>query len=187
MVGDFERHIGLIPDGGRRLVAFLGSTIGNLDPAERAGFLAGIGAVLHAGDAFLLGVDLVKDPARLEAAYNDSAGVTAAFIRNVLLVLNRELGASFDPARFEHAASWDAANEWMDLRLRSTVEQSVPVAALGVEVPFGAGEEMRTEISAKFRREGIEAELRDAGLAPARFWTDHAGDFGLCLALASSS
>ena len=186
VVGDFERHLGLIPGGGRRLVAFLGSTIGNLDPAERAGFLAGIGAVLHAGDAFLLGVDLVKDPARLEAAYNDSAGVTAAFIRNVLLVLNRELGASFDPERFEHAASWDEENEWMDLRLRSSVEQAVPVAALGVEVLFRAGEEMRTEISAKFRREGIEAELRAAGLAPARFWTDAAGDFGLVLAMAAS-
>lgn len=184
VVGDFEHHLGVIPDGGCRLVASLGSTIGNLDPFERAGFLARIAAALHAGDAFLLGVDLVKDPARLEAAYNDSAGVTAAFIRNVLLVLNRELGAVFDPERFEHAASWDPANEWMDIRLRSTVEQAVPVAALGVEVQFAAGEEIRTEISAKFRREGIEAELREAGLASARFWTDAAGDFGLCLALA---
>ena len=184
VVGDFERHLGFVPDGDRRLVAFLGSTIGNLEPVERARFLAQVGAALHPGDAFLLGVDLVKDPARLEAAYNDSAGVTASFIRNVLLVLNRELGASFDPARFGHAASWDAANEWMDLRLRSTVEQAVPVAALGIDVHFAAGEEMRTEISAKFRRERIEAELRDAGLAPTRFWTDDAGDFGLSLALA---
>ncbi len=184
VVGDFERHLGVVPAGGRRLVAFLGSTIGNLAPVERAVFLARIGAALHPGDAFLLGVDLVKDTARLRAAYNDSAGVTAAFIRNVLLVLNRELGAAFDPARFEHVASWDAANEWMDLRLRSTVEHAVPVAALGVEVHFGEGEEMRTEISAKFRREGIEGELREAGLTPAQFWTDEAGDFGLCLALA---
>lgn len=183
VVGDFERHLGLLPGGGRRLVAFLGSTIGNLPPERRAPFLAEVGASLGPGDAFLLGTDLVKDVARLEAAYDDRAGVTAAFNRNLLRRLNRELGADFDPGRFEHVARFDLEREWIEMRLRSTADQVVTVAELGLTVRFETGEEMRTEISAKFRRQGIQAELVAAGLEPVRFWTDPAGDFALCLSV----
>jgi L-histidine N-alpha-methyltransferase len=182
VVGDFEHHLGLLPvSGSARLVAFLGGTIGNLDPAERAKFLSEVASGLRPGDGLLLGTDLVKDVARLEAAYDDAAGVTAEFNRNVLLVLNRELGASFDPALFDHLAVWNAEEEWVEMRLRSGVDQSVVVAGLGLTVPFAAGEEMRTEISAKFRREGVAAELAAAGLELAHWWTDSAGDFALSL------
>ncbi|MDQ3943792.1 MAG: L-histidine N(alpha)-methyltransferase [Actinomycetota bacterium] len=184
VVGDFEADMGLLPVGGRRLVAFLGSTIGNLTPSVRAGFLGGIGAALQPGDAFLLGVDLVKDTARLEAAYDDAAGVTAAFNRNLLRRINRELDADFAPERFDHVARFDADAEWIEMLLRSRIDQVVTVGALNLSVVFTAGEEMRTEISAKFRPEGVEAELTAAGLTPLRFWTDPAGDFGLSLAVA---
>jgi L-histidine Nalpha-methyltransferase len=182
VVGDFERHLPLLPAGGRRLVAFLGSTIGNLAPDPRATFLAEVAAGLRPGDAFLLGTDLVKDPARLEAAYDDDAGVTAAFNRNVLQVLNRELDADFAPERFEHVARWVPEHEWIEMRLRSCDAQTVPVRALDLDVSFAGGEEMRTEISAKFRRAGVEAELADAGLELAHWWTDPAGDFAVSLA-----
>lgn len=188
IVGDFERDLRLLPHpsdgtvgGRRRLVAFLGSTIGNLVPAERAAFLGELASVMDPGDAFLLGTDLVKDPRRLEAAYDDAAGVTAAFNRNLLSVLNRELGAGFVPHRFEHVAFFDRENEWIEMRLRSTGSQVVPVRALSLEVTFESGEELRTEISAKFRREGVQAELAAAGLELARWWTDPDGDFALSL------
>jgi L-histidine Nalpha-methyltransferase len=184
LVGDFEGDMGRLPGGGRRLVAFLGSTIGNLGPEARAGFLGGIGAVLQPGDAFLLGVDLVKDVTRLEAAYDDDDGVTAAFNRNLLSRINRELGADFVPDRFDHVARFDPDTEWIEMLLRSSVDQVVTVRALDLKVDFAAGEEMRTEISAKFRPLGIEAELTAAGLAPLRFWTDPDGDFGLSLSVA---
>ena len=180
--GDFDHHLGTIPGGGRRLVAFLGGTIGNLDPKQRAEFLAALAANLAPGDGLLLGTDLVKDPARLVAAYDDAAGVTAAFNRNVLAVVNRELDADFDVDRFAHVALWDEDQEWIEMRLRSTVAQDVTVAELGLVAAFEAGEEMRTEISAKFRRDGVDAELAAAGLDLARWWTDPAGDFGLSLA-----
>jgi L-histidine N-alpha-methyltransferase len=183
VVGDFEHHLDLLPAGGRRLVAFLGSTIGNLTPERRSAFLKAVGASLQSGDGFLLGTDLVKDVGRLEAAYDDSAGVTAAFNRNLLVRLNRELRADFVTERFEHVARFDVEREWIEMCLRSTCDQVVTVAALGLEVSFAAGEEMRTEISAKFRPEGIEGELVAAGLRPARFWTDPDGDFGLSLAV----
>jgi L-histidine N-alpha-methyltransferase len=183
VVGDFTRHLGELPREGRRLVAFLGSTIGNLTPGERAQFLGELAATLQPGDSFLLGTDLVKDPGRLVRAYDDAEGVTAEFDRNVLLVLNRELKADFDPAAFDHVARWDPEREWIEMRLRSTVDQVVSVAALDLEVAFAAGEEMRTEISAKFRREGVERELAAAGLRLTRWWTDPAGDFGLSLAV----
>jgi L-histidine N-alpha-methyltransferase len=182
VVGDFTRHLRLLPDGGTRVVAFLGGTIGNLLPAERAAFLAALRGALEPGDWLLLGTDLVKDVGRLEAAYDDSAGVTAAFNRNLLVRLNRELGADFVTERFEHVARFDPEREWIEMCLRSTCDQVVTVAALGLEVSFAAGEEMRTEISAKFRPEGIESELAAAGLQPVRFWTDPDGDFGLSLA-----
>ncbi len=181
VVGDFTRHLDLLPRSGRRLVAFLGSTIGNLEPEPRAEFLRDLAATLQPGDSFLLGTDLVKDPARLVRAYDDAAGVTAAFNRNVLAVLDRELGADFDPAAFEHVAVWDADAEWIEMRLRSRTDQVVRVPALDLEVPFAAGEEMRTEVSAKFRRERVEAELAGAGLRLTHWWTDPDGDFGVSL------
>ena len=181
VVGDFERHLGLLPGGGRRMIAFLGSTIGNLDPGQRAEFFAEIVATLEPGDTFLLGTDLVKDVGRLEAAYDDAAGVTAAFNRNVLHRLNRELDADFVPDAFEHVALFDTDREWIEMRLRSTVDQVVSVAGLGLTVPFVAGEEMRTEISAKFRPDGVAGELTAAGLRLVEVWTDPAGDFALSL------
>ena len=181
-VGDFERDLGAIPAGGRRTIAFIGSTIGNLEPAARAAFLAQVGAALRPGDTFLLGMDLVKDAGRLLEAYNDAAGVTAEFNRNVLLVVNRELDADFRVEEFEHVALWDAEHEWIEMRLRAAREQTVTIGDLGLVVSFAAGEELRTEISAKFRRAGIESELAAAGLRILQFWTDRPGDFGLLLA-----
>ncbi len=183
VVADFTRHLGELPRGGRRMIAFLGSTIGNLEPEPRAKFLAELSGTLGPEDSFLLGTDLVKDPQRLVRAYDDAAGVTAAFNRNVLAVLNRELDAGFDPDAFDHVALWDAEREWIEMRLRSRVEQVVRVGALDLDVPFAAGEEMRTEVSAKFRREGVEAELAAAGLRMTHWWTDPDGDFGVSLSV----
>jgi L-histidine N-alpha-methyltransferase len=181
VVGDFERHLSLLPAGGRRMVAFLGSTIGNLPPGQRAEFLADVVAGLEPGDTFLLGTDLVKDSGRLEAAYDDSAGVTAAFNRNVLHRLNRELDADFAPDAFDHVALFDTEREWIEMRLRSSADQVVTVGELGLTVRFAAGEEMRTEISAKFRPDGLAGELTVAGLRLLELWTDPAGDFALSL------
>ncbi|MGY1845191.1 L-histidine N(alpha)-methyltransferase [Modestobacter sp. SYSU DS0875] len=182
VVADFTTGLAELPREGRRLVAFLGSTIGNLEPADRAAFLRALAATLQPGDAFLLGTDLVKDPDRLVRAYDDAAGVTAAFNRNVLAVLDRKLEADFDLDAFAHVAVWDAEREWIEMRLRSVRDQVVRVAALDLEVPFAAGEELRTEISAKFRRERVESELGAAGLQVTHWWTDPAGDFALSLA-----
>jgi L-histidine Nalpha-methyltransferase len=181
-VGDFEHDLGAIPHSGRRMIAFLGSTIGNLDPPARARLLSQVGAALRPGDTFLLGTDLVKDTGRLVRAYDDAAGVTAEFNRNVLRVINRELSADFDLDEFEHVAIWDPAREWIEMRLRSTRAQTVRVADLGLTVTFAPGEEMRTEISAKFRPEQVRSELDAANLETVRFWTDPDGDFGLTLA-----
>ncbi len=181
VVGDFDHHLGDLPGGGRRLVAFLGGTIGNLGPERRASFLKELAASLRRGDTFLLGTDLVKDVARLEAAYNDSAGVTANFNRNVLAVLNRDLGADFDLEQFEHVARFDHEREWIEMALRSVADQVVTLADLDLQVSFATGEEMRTEISAKFRRPTLEAEMEGAGLELAHWWTDEAGDFALSL------
>jgi L-histidine Nalpha-methyltransferase len=185
VVGDFGRHLSFLPEGRRRLIAFLGSTIGNLPPIERAGFLESVEATLNPGEALLLGVDLVKDVVRLEAAYNDSAGLTAGFNRNILHVLNRELGGDFEPEQFEHVARWDGDDEWIEMVLRSSRRQEVVLEELDLVVSFAAGEEMRTEISAKFRREGVEDELADAGLELQRWWPHESGDFALALAVAS--
>ncbi len=181
VVGDFEHHLGAIPTGGRRLVAFLGGTIGNLPPKQRSRFLSEVASLLAPGDGLLLGTDLVKDVGRLEAAYDDAGGVTAEFNRNVLHVVNRELGADFVPERFTHVARFDPDEEWIEMWLRSTGEQQVTVADLGLTVGYDDGEAMRTEISAKFRRRGVEAELGDADLALARWWTDGDGDFAVSL------
>jgi L-histidine Nalpha-methyltransferase len=183
VVGDFERHLGALPVNGRRLVAFLGSTIGNFAPEPRAAFLAALRATLRDGDTFLLGTDLVKDAGRLVAAYDDKAGVTAQFNRNVLAVINRELDADFDLAAFTHVALWNDREEWIEMRLRSERDQTVHVRGLDLTVRFAAGEVMRTEISAKFRRERVEAELAAAGLRLTHWWTDPAGDFALSLSV----
>src|SRR5919204_2306815 len=183
VVGDFQRQLSTLPDGfSTRVLAFLGSSIGNFGPKERERFLAAAAAVLRPGEWFLCGFDLVKDPARLEAAYNDSAGVTAEFNRNVLCVLDRELHADFDPYAFDHVAFYDRANEWIEMRLRARRSQTIRIEGLGLEVAFADGEEMRTEISAKFRREKVEAELVAAGFGLTHWWTDAAGDFALALA-----
>jgi len=182
LVGDFDHHLSELPESGRRMIAFLGSTIGNFGPPRRAEFLAALAAAMDAGDSLLLGTDLVKSPARLIAAYDDGDGVTAEFNRNVLRVINRELQADFSPGRFGHVARFDEEAEWVEMRLRSGTDQEVEVHALDLGVQFGDGEEMRTEISAKFRRDRVEDELAAAGLALARWWTDENGDFALSLA-----
>jgi L-histidine N-alpha-methyltransferase len=181
--GDFEEHLGEIPGGGRRLVAFLGSTIGNLTDGPRAEFLASLAHVLAPGDTLLLGTDLVKDPARLVAAYDDSAGVTAKFNRNVLAVVNRELHADFDIDAFEHVAKWNADEERIEMWLRARGAQQVFIADLDLTVDFADGEEMLTEVSCKFRPETVAAELAAAGLTRTHWWTDRAGDFALSLAV----
>ena len=181
--GDFEEHLGKIPSVGRRLVAFLGSTIGNLTPGPRADFLTSLSETLQPGDSVLLGTDLVKDTDRLVRAYDDSAGVTAAFNRNVLSVVNRELDAEFDLDAFEHVAKWNADEERIEMWLRADAPQQVTIAGLDLDVAFGAGEEMLTEVSCKFRADGVADELAKAGLRQTHWWTDEAGDFGLSLAV----
>jgi L-histidine Nalpha-methyltransferase len=184
VVGDFNEHVRFLPrspNGGPLLVAFLGSTIGNFDDNERARFFAALRMVLRPGDWFLLGADLVKAKRRLDAAYNDAAGVTVAFNKNVLRVLNRDLRATFDESLFEHVAAYDRDRELVDIRLRALTTHDVKVRALGLTVHFAAGEEMRTEISVKFTRAGLEKALRAAGFGRARFWTDRAKDFSLSL------
>jgi L-histidine Nalpha-methyltransferase len=183
LVCDFEHHLERIPDGaGPRLVAFLGGTIGNLYPEARRDFLARLAALLGPEDRLLLGTDLVKEPARLEAAYDDSQGVTAEFNKNVLEVLNRELGADFDLDAFEHVARYDGERERMDIRLRSIAAQTVRVEELDLEVGFAAGEEMRTEISSKFTRAGLERIYSESGLEMSGWFTDEAEDYALSLA-----
>ena len=181
--GDFEEHLGKIPAVGRRLVAFLGSTLGNLTPGPRAEFLVSVSEMMQPGDTLLLGTDLVKDVDRLVRAYDDSAGVTAQFNRNVLTVVNRELGADFDVPAYEHVAKWNADEERIEMWLRSTRPQRVHITALDLDVDFADGEEMLTEVSCKFRPTGVDAELEAAGLRRTHWWTDEAGDFGLSLSV----
>ncbi|MFE0444602.1 L-histidine N(alpha)-methyltransferase [Streptomyces fungicidicus] len=184
LIADFTAPLTLPATPGPRLVAFLGGTVGNLLPAERAGFLAAVRGLLAPGDALLLGTDLVKDQEVLVRAYDDAAGVTAAFNRNVLSVVNRELGADFDPAAFGHVAVWDAGHEWIEMRLRSLTAQTVKIPALELAVDFSAGEELRTEVSAKFRKEGVRHELSVAGLELTHWWTDEEARFALSLSVA---
>jgi len=184
LIADFTGGPALPDTPGPRLVAFLGGTIGNLLPAERAAFLASARSLLSPGDALLLGTDLVKDESVLVTAYDDAAGVTAAFNKNVLAVVNRELGADFDPDAFDHVALWDSEHEWIEMRLRARTAQTVKIPALDLAVDFADGEELRTEISAKFREEGVRAELADAGLELTHWWTDTEGRFALSLSVA---
>lgn len=182
IVGDVERHLEHLPQPiGPRVLAFLGGTVGNFLPGARRRFLRDLAGRLGPDDHLLLGTDLVKDPARLVAAYDDDAGITARFNANVLSVLNRELDADFDPSCFAHVAHWDADRECIEMRLRSLVSQTAKLAAIDLKIGFERDEEMRTEISTKFRRGGIEAELAAAGLRLAHWWTDRAGDFALSL------
>jgi L-histidine Nalpha-methyltransferase len=185
LVCDFEHHLERIPSvDGARLVAFLGGTVGNLYPRPRRAFLERIAALLGPDDHLLLGTDLVKETARLEAAYDDAAGVTAEFNKNVLEVLNRELGGDFDLDAFEHVARYDVEEARMDIRLRSLADQEVRLDGLDLEISFAAGEEMRTEISAKFTRERLDSVYAEAGLEMCGWFTDAAGDYALSLARA---
>jgi L-histidine N-alpha-methyltransferase len=185
IVGDFERHLGHVPDpvdGRPRIVAFLGGTIGNFTPGSRRRFLRSLSRLLGPDDFLLLGTDLVKDPAVIEAAYDDGAGVTAAFNRNVLTVLNRELDADFVPESFDHVAFFDRDREWIEMRLRAQRPQRVLVRKLGLRLTFAAGEELRTEISAKFTPERIGGDLAAAGMELVETLTDGDGLFALTLA-----
>ena len=182
VICDYETHLERVPREEGALIAFLGGTIGNFRPGPRRSFLARIATLMYPGDRFLLGTDLVKDQARLEAAYNDSAGVTSEFNKNVLYVLNHELDAGFDPDAFEHVAFWDPDNAWIDIRLRSLAEQLIDVRELDMRVHFARNEEMRTEISTKFTRERLEASYADAGLELVEWWTDPDGLYALSLA-----
>ena len=186
VVADFERHLDSVPDpdGAPRIIALLGGTIGNFPPGSRRRLLRGIAALLRPDDRFLLGTDLVKDPATLEAAYDDSAGITAEFNRNVLHVINRELGADFIPDQFEHVAFFDGRHEWIEMRLRARRAQTVLIDKLGLRVQFAHGEELRTEISAKFTRPRLEADFHAAGLALEHWYTDPDELFALSLAAA---
>ncbi|HET9255158.1 MAG TPA: L-histidine N(alpha)-methyltransferase [Pseudonocardiaceae bacterium] len=187
VVADFTQHLKLLPaaETGRRLVAFLGGTIGNLVPGERAAFFTALRAALDPGEWVLLGAGLVTDPAVMVPAYDDAAGVTAEFNRNVLHVLNRELGADFDVSAFEHVAVWDAQKEWIEMRLRARRAMTVRLPGVGMTIRYAEGEEMRTEVSGKFRREALGAELSGAGFAEPVWWADPDSRFALVLAVAA--
>jgi L-histidine N-alpha-methyltransferase len=185
VIGDFERHLDRVPSRiGPRVIAFLGGTIGNFTPGSRRRFLRSIGKLLGPGDSLLLGTDLVKDPGVIEAAYDDAQGVTAEFNRNVLHVLNRELGADFDVDDFDHVATFDEHHEWIEMRLRARRNQAVTIADLDLVVEFEAGEELRTEISAKFTRPRLEGDLAAAGMELVSWHTDADELFALSLAQA---
>jgi L-histidine Nalpha-methyltransferase len=186
VICDYETHLERVPREEGALIAFLGGTIGNFRPGPRRSFLARIATLMYPGDRFLLGTDLVKDTAILEAAYNDSAGVTAEFNKNVLHVLNRELDADFDPDQFEHVAFFDGENEWIDIRLRSLSEQFIDLRDLDMRTHFARNEEMRTEISTKFTRERLEASYAGAGLELVEWWTDPDELYALSLAKPST-
>jgi L-histidine Nalpha-methyltransferase len=182
VIGDFHHHLAEIPTDGRRMIAFLGGTIGNLDPAQRARFLFDLNCTMSSGDSLLLGTDLVKDRSRLVAAYDDAAGVTADFNRNVLHVLNEQLGGDFDPERFQHVALWNEDEQWIEMRLRADEDIEVSLAGVGITVRFDEGEDLLTEISAKFTPERIERELVDAGFVVEEMWGVDEGEFLLSLA-----
>jgi L-histidine Nalpha-methyltransferase len=183
LVGDFVEDLARLPAEGRRLFAFLGSTIGNLYPRQRSAFLRALTRALGDDGAFVVGIDLVKDPRRLQAAYDDSGGVTEAFVRNALDAVNAELDSTLEQRRFAFEARWDPAHDWMDIGFRARHAHTVSIPGLGVQVSFEAGEPLRVEVSTKFRREAFQRELRLAGLWLDSWWTDPAGDFAVALAL----
>lgn len=191
VVRDFEQPLDTLPRHGHRMIALLGGTIGNLDPDTRAGFLSKVAATLQPGEGLLLGVDLVKDPARLVAAYDDAAGTTGMFNLNMLNVLNRLLDADFEPDRFDHVALWNEADSWIEMRLRATEPMKIRLGLLDTTIAFEQGEELRTEISTKFRRATLEQEFRAAGLELVGWWVDSErlaaacseGDYAVALGL----
>jgi L-histidine Nalpha-methyltransferase len=187
LVGDFERDLDSLPTGGPRLIALLGSTIGNLYPSQRLRFLSAVADALTPDDTFLVGVDLVKDVARLEAAYNDTRGVTETFVRNALTAVNRELGATFDQGSFVYDARWDPEREWMDIGFRARYAHTVSIRGLELDVAFAEDEPLRVEVSSKFHRERFESEARRAGLDVESWWTDRAGDFAVALMVATDA
>ncbi|MFQ5915170.1 MAG: L-histidine N(alpha)-methyltransferase [Nitrospinota bacterium] len=182
LIGDFMKHLGHIPDGGRRLVIFLGGTIGNLRPHEATALLSQVAARMSAGEFFLLGTDLIKDVDRLEAAYNDAQGVTAEFNKNVLSVLNRLVDADFDPDAFEHRSFYNRERNWIEMRLRSTRDQVVRLPGVGMEIAFDRGEEILTEISAKYDRDRVEDLLKKCGFQMVDWLTDPENPFALTIA-----
>jgi L-histidine N-alpha-methyltransferase len=187
LVGDFERDLAALPPAGHRLIAFLGSTIGNLDPAQRESFLGTVAVSAGDDDAFLVGLDLVKDIARVEAAYNDAAGVTEAFVRNALTAVNRELGATFEQRRYTYDARWDPEHEWMDIGLRAREAHAVSIERLALDVAFEEGEPLRVEISSKFRHEQFGLEVDRVGLRLESWWTDRDSDFAVALVLRNAA
>jgi L-histidine Nalpha-methyltransferase len=188
VIGDFERHLDRVPVAeGPRVVVFLGGTIGNFPPGSRRRFLREIAKLLGPEDHLLMGTDLVKDPEVLTQAYDDAQGVTAEFNRNLLTVLNRELQADFDPEDFEHVALFDREHEWIEMRLRARRAHTTTVRDLGLSVRFEEGEEMRTEISAKFTQERVEDDLSAAGLEIVDWLTDPQQLFAITLSRPSRS
>ncbi len=182
VIGDFHHHLAEIPAVGRRMIAFLGGTIGNLNPTQRARFLFDLNCTMSSDDSLLLGTDLVKDRGRLVAAYDDAAGVTADFNRNVLHVLNEQLGGDFDPSLFRHVALWNEDEQWIEMRLRANESNEVSLSEAGITVRFDEGEDMLTEISAKFTPERIEQELVEGGFVVDGMWGAEDGEFLLTLA-----
>jgi len=182
VIGDFHHHLAEIPTEGRRMVAFLGGTIGNLNPAQRARFLFDLNCTMSSDDSLLIGTDLVKDRERLVAAYDDAAGVTADFNRNVLRVLNDQLGGDFDPELFRHVALWNEDEQWIEMRLRAEEPTEVSLTGAGITVRFDEGEDLLTEISSKFTPERVENELTQAGFVLDGMWGAEEGEFLLSLA-----
>ena len=182
VIGDFHQHLGEIPSEGRRMVAFLGGTIGNFDPAQRARFFFDLNCSMSSDDSLLLGTDLVKDRGRLVAAYDDAAGVTAEFNRNVLHVLNEQLGGNFEPEHFTHVACWNESEQWIEMRLRAQESTRVTLRDAGIEVRFDEGEDLLTEISAKFTPDRVEEELKAANFVIDEMWGAEEGEFLLTLA-----
>jgi L-histidine N-alpha-methyltransferase len=182
VIGDFHHHLAEIPTEGRRMIAFLGGTIGNLTPAQRARFLFDLNCTMSSDDSLLIGTDLVKDRQRLVAAYDDAAGVTADFNRNVLLVLNDQLGGDFDPELFGHVALWNEGEQWIEMRLRAAEATEVSLTGAGITVRFDEGEDLLTEISSKFTPEQVEDELFQAGFVLEEMWGAEEGEFLLSLA-----
>jgi L-histidine N-alpha-methyltransferase len=182
VIGDLEGQLDLLPAYPPRMIVVLGSTIGHLEPVARTRFLGRVRAAMRPGDTFLVSIDMVKDPSRLLRAYDDAAGVTAAFNRNVLTVVNRELDADFDEASFDHVVLWNAEREWVEMHLLSLRDQVVTVGALRLRVGLEGGDLIRTEISARFRTADIEEELALAGFNIVQTWIDPDGDFALSLA-----
>jgi L-histidine Nalpha-methyltransferase len=182
VIGDFHRHLAEIPTEGRRMIAFLGGTIGNFDPSQRARFLFDLNCTMSSDDSLLLGTDLVKDPARLVAAYDDAAGVTAEFNKNVLHVLNEQLGGDFDVEQFTHVARWNKEQQWIEMRLRANEKTAVNLKGADLRVEFSEGEELLTEISSKFTPERVAEELSAAGFIVDGSWGGPEGEFLLTLA-----